>query len=125
MSVGINLLFDFVHHAASTLKDVDYDIEISESHHKHKVDAPSGTAITLGEQAAKGRKVNFNSAKELDRINISSARKKGSIGLTSTISINNRQLGATLHPVSLDSSKIKIALSKISFHLIFSRFCSS
>ena len=68
MSVGVNLLFDFVSNAASTLKDVDYDIEISESHHRHKIDAPSGTAITLGEQAAKGRKVNFNDIKEFDRI---------------------------------------------------------
>ena len=42
-------------------------------------------------------------------------KKKGSIGLTSTISINNRELGATLHPVSLDSSKIKTALSKIKY----------
>lgn len=80
MSVGVNLLFDFVSHAASKLKDVDYDIEISESHHKHKIDAPSGTAITLGEQAAKGREVNFNDVKELDRIHLTSARKKGSIG---------------------------------------------
>ena len=84
MSVGMNLLFDFVYHAASTLKEVDYDIEISESHHKHKIDAPSGTAITLGEQAAKGRKVDFNDAKELDRINLTSVRKKGSIGFAVT-----------------------------------------
>jgi 4-hydroxy-tetrahydrodipicolinate reductase len=84
MSVGINLLFDFVNHAASTLKDVDYDIEISESHHRHKVDAPSGTAITLGEQAAKGRKVNFDDVKELNRIKLTSTRKKGSIGFAVT-----------------------------------------
>ena len=84
MSVGVNLLFDFVNQAASKLKDFDYDIEISESHHKHKVDAPSGTAITLGEQAAKGRKVNFNDVKELDRMNLMSARKKGSIGFAVT-----------------------------------------
>ena len=84
MSVGVNLLFDFVSHAASILKDVDYDIEISESHHRHKVDAPSGTAITLGKLAAKGRKVNFNDVKELNRINITSARKKGSIGFAVT-----------------------------------------
>jgi len=84
MSVGVNLLFDFVSHAASTLQDVDYDIEISESHHRHKVDAPSGTALTLGEQAAKGRKVNFNDVKELDRINPTSMRKKGSIGFAVT-----------------------------------------
>mgnify|MGYP000512985535 CR=1 FL=1 len=84
MSVGVNLLFDFVNHAASKLKDVDYDIEISESHHRHKVDAPSGTAITLGEQAAKGRKVKFNDVRELNRINLTSARKKGSIGFAVT-----------------------------------------
>ena len=84
MSVGINLLFDFVYHAASTLKETDYDIEISESHHKHKIDAPSGTAITLGEKAAKGRKVDFNNAKELDRINLPSARKRGTIGFAVT-----------------------------------------
>lgn len=76
MSVGVNLLFDFVGHAASILKDVDYDIEISESHHRHKIDAPSGTAISLGEKAAKGREVNFNDVKELDRINSTSACKK-------------------------------------------------
>ena len=84
MSVGVNLIFDFVHYAASKLKDVDYDIEISESHHKYKVDAPSGTAITLGELAAKGRKVNFNDVKELDRIKLTSARKKGNIGFAVT-----------------------------------------
>ena len=84
MSVGVNLLFDFVNHAASKLKDVDYDIEISESHHRHKVDAPSGTAITLGEQAAKGRKVKFNDVRELNRINLTSTRKKGSIGFAVT-----------------------------------------
>ena len=76
MSVGVNLLFDFVRLAASSLKDIDYDIEISESHHKHKVDAPSGTAINLGEQASLGRKVNFNDVKELDRIKKTTVRKK-------------------------------------------------
>ena len=84
MSVSVNLLFDYVRHAASALKDINYDIEISESHHRHKVDAPSGTAITLGEQAAKGRKVDFNDTKEFNRINLTSARKKGSIGFAVT-----------------------------------------
>ena len=84
MSVGVNLLFNFVHNAASKLKEADYDIEISESHHRHKVDAPSGTAITLGKQAAKGRKVNFDDVKELNRIKQTSARKKGSIGFAVT-----------------------------------------
>ena len=58
--------------------------QISESHHRHKVDAPSGTAITLGEQAAKGRKVKFNDVRELNRINLTSTRKKGSIGFAVT-----------------------------------------
>ena len=47
------------------LKDTDYDIEIAETHHKHKKDAPSGTALTLGEYAAEGRKVSLNKSKVL------------------------------------------------------------
>ena len=67
MSLGVNLLFNLVTQAASTLNESDYDIEISETHHKHKKDAPSGTALSLGEYAAKGRKTNFNKSKILDR----------------------------------------------------------
>ena len=52
MSVGVNLLFNLVQQTASVLKDTDYDIEIAETHHKHKKDAPSGTALSLGEYAA-------------------------------------------------------------------------
>ena len=84
MSIGINLLFRFVEQAAFTLKDVDYDIEISETHHKHKVDAPSGTALSLGEFAARGRKDKFNNIKEFDRTKISSERKIGNIGFAVT-----------------------------------------
>jgi len=53
MSVGIALLKQLVEQVSATLKD--FDIEIVEQHHRHKVDSPSGTAITLGEFAAKGR----------------------------------------------------------------------
>ncbi|MBN2825789.1 MAG: 4-hydroxy-tetrahydrodipicolinate reductase, partial [Campylobacterales bacterium] len=53
MSVGIALLKQLVEQVSRTLKD--FDIEIVEQHHRHKVDSPSGTAITLGEFAAKGR----------------------------------------------------------------------
>jgi len=60
MSLGVNLLFHLVQKTASTLDDINYDIEIAETHHKHKIDAPSGTAITLGEFASKGRKRNFD-----------------------------------------------------------------
>ena len=54
MSLGVNLLAALVEQAARAL-DADFDIEILEMHHKHKVDAPSGTALLLGEAAAKGR----------------------------------------------------------------------
>ena len=47
MSLGVNLLFNLVKQTAHALKDTDYDIEISETHHKHKKDAPSGTALSL------------------------------------------------------------------------------
>ena len=67
MSLGVNLLFNFVQQAASILKDSEYDIEIAEIHHKHKVDAPSGTALSLGEYAAKGRKTTLNKTKVMDR----------------------------------------------------------
>ncbi len=84
MSVGVNLLLHLVQQTAATLTDVEYDIEISETHHKHKIDSPSGTAITLGEYAAQGRKKIFNEIKVLDRTNLSSKRKKGSIGFAVT-----------------------------------------
>ena len=84
MSLGVNLLFNLVQQAASTLKDKDYDIEIAETHHKHKIDAPSGTALSLGEYAAKGRKANFQKTKVLDRTSKNLKRKKGKIGFSVT-----------------------------------------
>ncbi|MBN1239717.1 MAG: 4-hydroxy-tetrahydrodipicolinate reductase [Gammaproteobacteria bacterium] len=58
MSVGVNVFMDLVARAAAAL-DEEYDVEIIEAHHRHKVDAPSGTALALGERvaAAKGRKL--------------------------------------------------------------------
>ena len=66
MSVGVNLLFDLVRQAASSLHADEYDIEIAETHHKHKTDAPSGTALSLGEYAATGRKTKLDKTKVLD-----------------------------------------------------------
>ena len=54
MSVGVNMLMALVEQAASRL-DVDWDIEIFETHHHHKIDSPSGTALALGKSAQKGR----------------------------------------------------------------------
>ncbi len=70
MSAGIALLKQLVEQVASTLKD--FDIEIVEQHHRHKVDSPSGTALTLGEFAAKGRGL------ELDAVRVSG--RDGQIG---------------------------------------------
>ena len=84
MSLVVNLLFNLVEKTALILKDADYDIEIAETHHKHKKDAPSGTAISLGEYAAKGRKVKLKNVKVFDRTNKTIARKKGDIGFSVT-----------------------------------------
>ncbi len=84
MSLGVNLLFNLVEQTATTLKDTSYDIEIAETHHKHKKDAPSGTALSLGEYAAKGRKIKFNKSKVLDRTKKLKSRKKGDIGFSVT-----------------------------------------
>jgi 4-hydroxy-tetrahydrodipicolinate reductase len=58
MSVGVNVFIELVARAAKALGD-DYDVEIAEAHHRHKVDAPSGTALALGERiaATRGRKL--------------------------------------------------------------------
>ena len=84
MSLGVNLLFNLVKQTANALKDTDYDIEIAETHHKHKKDAPSGTALSLGEFAAEGRKISLNKSKILDRTKKTKSRKKGDIGFSVT-----------------------------------------
>jgi|TARA_B110000438_G_scaffold72446_2_gene72551 4-hydroxy-tetrahydrodipicolinate reductase len=84
MSLGVNLLFNLVQQTAYALKNTDYDIEIAETHHKHKKDAPSGTALSLGEYAAKGRKISLNKSKVLDRTKKLTIRKNGDIGFSVT-----------------------------------------
>lgn len=79
MSVGVNLLFDLVERVARTL-DETYDIEIVEMHHRHKVDAPSGTALGLGRAAAAGRGVDLESAGRLSREGHTGPRPRGEIG---------------------------------------------
>ena len=78
-SLGVNLLTVLVRQAAAALGQ-DYDVEIVESHHKHKVDAPSGTALMLGEAAADGHKVSLNDVADRGRDGITGARKQGAIG---------------------------------------------
>ena len=84
MSVSVNLLFKLVQETALILKDSEYDIEIAETHHKHKVDAPSGTALSLGEYAAKGRKTTLKKTQVMDRTKKNTQRKKGDIGFSVT-----------------------------------------
>jgi 4-hydroxy-tetrahydrodipicolinate reductase len=80
-SFGVNLLTALTRKVAEAL-DPDYDIEIIEMHHHHKVDAPSGTALMLGEAAAKGRGVNLEEVSDRGRDGITGARKRGDIGFT-------------------------------------------
>ena len=81
MSLGVNLLVQLTQQVAAAL-DADYDIEIIEAHHKHKVDAPSGTALMLGEAAAAGRGVDLADVSDRGRDGITGARKAGDIGFT-------------------------------------------
>lgn len=81
MSLGVNLLTQLTRKVAAAL-DEDYDIEIIEAHHNQKVDAPSGTALMLGEAAAAGRGVALNSVSDRGRDGITGARKRGDIGFT-------------------------------------------
>ena len=79
MSVGINLLLALTQRVATTL-DSDFDIEILEMHHRHKVDAPSGTALALGQAAAAGRGVAHDDVADRGRDGITSERRPGDIG---------------------------------------------
>ena len=79
MSVGVALLNQLVKQAATALGE-EYNIEIVEMHHRHKVDAPSGTALTLGRFAAEGRGLDFDTAARLSREGNTGARNGGEIG---------------------------------------------
>ena len=81
MSVGVNLLLGLTEQVASALGD-DYDIEIAEMHHRHKVDAPSGTALALGAAAAKGRGVNLEDVSDRGRDGEAGPRIAGDIGFS-------------------------------------------
>lgn len=81
-SLGVNLLTQLTRLAAERLGE-DFDIEIVEMHHRHKIDAPSGTALMLGEAAAQGRRVPLAEVSERGRNGITGARRKGRIGFSS------------------------------------------
>ncbi len=79
MSLGVNLLAVMVKKVAQALGE-DFDIEVLEMHHKHKVDAPSGTAISLGEAAARGRAVDLAAVRQAVRDGHTGPRRAGDIG---------------------------------------------
>ena len=80
MSLGVNLLAGLVRRVARSLGP-DWDAEIVEMHHRHKVDAPSGTALMLGEAAAEGRGVDLAEMADRGRDGHTSARARGAIGM--------------------------------------------
>lgn len=82
-SLGVNILIGLVEHAALRLDARDWDIEITEAHHRRKIDAPSGTALMLGEAAASGRGHDLAELRSAPYDGIGEPRKTGSIGFAS------------------------------------------
>lgn len=79
MSLGVNLLASLVRKVAASLGE-DFDIEVLEMHHKHKIDAPSGTALLLGKAAAEGRGIDLATRSVRSRDGHTGARQQGDIG---------------------------------------------
>lgn len=82
VSLGVTLLARLVRETAARLGP-EWDIEIAEMHHRHKVDAPSGTALLLGEAAAAGRGAPLAELRVSDRAGLTGARSEGTIGFAS------------------------------------------
>ena len=82
-SLGVNLLLGLVRQAARALPARGYDVEILEAHHRRKADAPSGTALMLGEAAAQGRGLALDAVSERGRDGLTGPRAPGAIGFAS------------------------------------------
>ncbi|KEC54734.1 4-hydroxy-tetrahydrodipicolinate reductase [Bartonella koehlerae] len=108
MSLGVNLLANLVKKAAQALDD-DFDIEVYEMHHANKVDAPSGTALLLGQSAAEGRNVMLKNVSVSERSGYIGKREKGTIGFSCS-------RGGTVigdHSVTFAGKNERIVLSHI------------
>ena len=79
-SLGLNMLIGLVEQAARALDSDDWDVEIVEAHHRHKIDAPSGTALRLGQAAAGGRGIELETVARRVRDGVTGARPIGEIG---------------------------------------------
>ncbi|KQW86401.1 4-hydroxy-tetrahydrodipicolinate reductase [Brevundimonas sp. Root1279] len=82
-SLGVNILIGLVEHAAQRLDARDWDIEVLESHHRKKADAPSGTALMLGEAAANGRGEDLEDVRAKPHDGLTGPRETGKIGFAS------------------------------------------
>jgi len=110
MSMGINILQALVEKTASLL-DPSYDIEIVEMHHRHKIDAPSGTALALGRSAAAGRKVQLEDVWRKSRDGHTGARPAGEIGFATLR--GGEEVG--VHTVMFAAAGERLELSHRSF----------
>jgi 4-hydroxy-tetrahydrodipicolinate reductase len=81
-SLGVNMLMGLVRQAAAALPAADWDVEVYEAHHKRKIDAPSGTALMLGQAAADGRGVGLGQVADRGRDGVTGPRKEGAIGFS-------------------------------------------
>ena len=110
MSLGINILLALIEKTASML-DPAYDIEILEMHHRHKIDAPSGTALALGKAAAAGRKVKLEEVWRKSRDGHTGARPAGEIGFATLR--GGEEVG--VHTVMFAAAGERLELSHRSF----------
>lgn len=81
-SLGVNVLVGLVAQAAALLPARDYDVEVFEAHHRRKIDAPSGTALMLGEAAARGRRSALKDLAVRARDGLTGPRQEGTIGFS-------------------------------------------
>lgn len=81
-SLGVNMLMGLVRQAARALGPRAYDIEVLEAHHRRKIDAPSGTALMLGEAAAAGRGIDLASHSDRGRDGLTGPRREGDVGFS-------------------------------------------
>ena len=81
-SLGVNMLMGLVRQAAAALPASEWDVEVFEAHHKRKIDAPSGTALMLGQAAADGRGVDLGEVSDRGRDGVTGPRTEGAIGFS-------------------------------------------
>jgi 4-hydroxy-tetrahydrodipicolinate reductase len=81
-SLGVNMLMGLVRQTAAALPASDWDVEVFEAHHKRKIDAPSGTALMLGQAAAEGRGVELAQVADRARDGVTGPRQEGAIGFS-------------------------------------------